>query len=112
MILKTKFSTVARCVILIVALINQVVAAVLSAMPVVDCPVYQAVSVAVTAISSVIAAWKNNDFTRLARISGGFFKALKDGKITADEAEELVAEILKENGGSAENEATEEDNEK
>lgn len=91
--MKTKFSTVARCILLAAALINQIVAVVLSAFPVSESLVYQILSVVATVVSSIVAAWKNNDFTLLAKISGAFFKTLKDGKITADEAKELVAAI-------------------
>lgn len=107
--MKTKISTIVRCVILIAAIINQTVAAVLAVFPDADSPVYQIISVAVTAVSAFAAAWKNNDFTLLAKISGAFFKALKDGKITADEAEALVAEISKSGAGDKDGQDNEED---
>jgi len=90
--MKVKLSAIIRCAVLLLVLINQAVA-VLSATLARWSVVYQILSLLLTVLSSVCAAWKNNDFTLFAKIAGKLFDALKDGKITADEAEKLVEDI-------------------
>ena len=92
---KIKKSTVVRIIILIVALLNQSVA-VIGASTFANNDWYQIFSVIVTIITAIINTWYNNDITRLARISGVFFEALKDGKISEDEAQKILEDIQNE----------------
>lgn len=85
-----KASTIIRCVIFIVVLINQVLAIFGKGLPFNESLAYQIFSVALTVIVGAWTAWKNNDFTKLAVTAGNVFDALKDGKITQQEANELI----------------------
>ena len=91
---KIKKSTIVRIIILIVALLNQSVA-VIGASIFANNDWYQIFSVIVTIITAIINTWYNNDITRLARIAGVFFEALKDGKISEDEAQKILEDIQK-----------------
>lgn len=92
---KIKKSTIVRIIILIVALLNQSVA-VIGASTFANNDWYQIFSVIVTIITAIINTWYNNDITRLARIAGVFFEALKDGKISEDEAQKILGDIQNE----------------
>lgn len=81
--------TVIRAVVLILALANQVVA-VLGATSYASAAWYQIISIAVTAVTALFTAWKNNDFTTFAKLGTGVLHALKDGKITPEEVAELL----------------------
>jgi SPP1 family holin len=75
-----KIDTIARTIVLFLALANQVLAiAGKEVFPVTEDQVYQGVSLTVTIVTSVWAWWKNNSFTAnaieadkiLARLNGG-----------------------------------------
>ncbi|MBQ3502924.1 MAG: hypothetical protein IJA72_04625 [Clostridia bacterium] len=85
-----KPSTIARCVVYIVVLINQVLAIFGKGLPFTANLVYQIASIVLTVVGGIWVAWKNNDFTKLARTAGQVFDALKDGRITENEAKELL----------------------
>lgn len=87
--MKTKISAIIRCAVLMLSLVNQTVA-VFVGVSFEESPAYVVISIAATVLSSVYAAWKNNDFTLFAKIAGRIFSALKDGKITAEEAETFL----------------------
>lgn len=87
---KIKISTIIRIVALLAVLINQVLAIFGKNLPFNDNLVYQIVSAVLTVAVSAWTAWKNNDFTKLARAAGAVLDALKDGKITTDEVENIV----------------------
>lgn len=91
---KIKTSTVVRIVVLIIALLNQSVA-VIGASTFANNDWYQIFSVIVTILTAIINTWYNNDITRLARIAGVFFDAMKDGKLSEDEAQKILEEIGK-----------------
>lgn len=81
--------TVFRTLSLILAISNQVIAAI-GATSFATSPVYQTISIVVTIITVAIAAWKNNDFTYFAQLTTGLLRALKDGKIDENEVKELL----------------------
>lgn len=87
--MKIDKGTLIRTVTLILALANQTVA-IIGATTFASAAWYQALAIAVTVASSLFAAWKNNDFTRFAKLATGVLHALKDGKITEDEVNELL----------------------
>ena len=91
--MKIKVSTIVRIGALLIALANQCLALFgQDILPFTDNAVYQIITVVATVIVAIISAWKNNDITRLARTSGKVFDALKDGKITEEEVENLLKE--------------------
>lgn len=72
--------TIARTIILVLALINQVLAlAGKDKIPVVENDIYQVCSLAVTIVTSVWSWWKNNSFTKTAIKADEYKKALKAG---------------------------------
>lgn len=91
--MKIKVSTIARIGALLVALANQCLALFgRNVLPFTDNAVYQIITVVLTIVVAVISAWKNNDITHVARTAGRVFDALKDGKITEEEVENLLKE--------------------
>ena len=87
---KIKPSTIVRCIVYIAVLINQVLAVCGKGLTFTSDMVYQIASIILTIVTGLWAAWKNNDFTQLARLSGQIFDALKDGSVTVDEAKDLL----------------------
>ena len=81
--------TIFRTISLILAIANQVVA-VIGATSYASSPIYQTVSIILTTITTVIAAWYNNDFTYFAQLTTEVLKALKDGRIDENEVKELL----------------------
>ena len=74
-----KSDTLARTIILILALINQVLAlAGKDKIPVVENDIYQICSLAVTIVTSVWNWWKNNSFTKNAIAADEYKKQLKE----------------------------------
>lgn len=66
--IKTKASTIARTVILVVALANQILAILgRDTIPLAENDVYQFATIGLTIGSSVWSWWKNNSFTRNAK---------------------------------------------
>lgn len=91
--MKIKVSTIARVGALVVALANQCLALFgQDLLPFTDNLVYQIISVVATIVIAIISAWKNNDITPVARTAGRVLDALKDGKITEEEVENLLEE--------------------
>ncbi len=65
--MKIKADTIARTIVLFLALINQILAvAGKEVLPFAEDDVYQIVSLLATFISAVTAWWKNNSFTKAA----------------------------------------------
>lgn len=87
--------TIIRISLLILSFINQIVA-VIGVTTYASALWYQIFSVAFTLITSSICAWKNNDFTKLAQLSGDILKALKDKKLEEDEVKKLLSHAGKE----------------
>ena len=89
--LDIKISTIARIASLVAALINQCLAIFgKGALPFTEDAVYQIVSLLATVVIAAINAWYNNDITRIARLCGGVFDALSDGKISEDEIKAIL----------------------
>lgn len=87
--MKIDKGTIIRTVTLILALLNQFIA-VAGASSFASAAWYQVFSILITIASALFTAWKNNDFTRFAQLGTGVLRALKDGKITEDEVNELL----------------------
>ena len=76
-----KVDTIARTIILALALINQVLAIMgKDKIPVVESDIYQICSLAVTVGSAVWSWWKNNSFTKSAIAADNYKAELKEGK--------------------------------
>ena len=92
--LKVKASTIARVGALAVALVNQVLAVFgQGVLPFTENMAYQIVSLAITVIIVAVNAWYNNDFTKVAILSGKVFDALNDGKLTEEEIEAMLSSL-------------------
>lgn len=93
---KIKVTTIARLSALAIVWINQILALFGKNIPVIDTLAYQIASILITLVVSAWAAWKNNDITKFARTAGKVLDALRDGKITTDETQELLdsADVL------------------
>ena len=87
--MKLDKGTIIRTVTLILALANQAVATI-GASSFASATWYQVLSIVVTIATAVFTAWKNNDFTRFAKLGSGVLHARKDGKIAEDEVNELL----------------------
>ena len=75
---KVKPDTIARTVVLILALLNQVLAvAGKEVLPFAEDQIYQLVSLIATIVTAGVAWWKNNSFTKAAIAAD---KALADAK--------------------------------
>lgn len=82
--MRIKSDTIARTIVLVLALINQVLAILgKEALPFTNDEVYQLVSLIATVGASAIAWWKNNSFTKSAIKADTYMKELKstEGKI-------------------------------
>lgn len=88
--IKVKPSVIVRIIVLAFALVNQCLAIFGKGLPFTSDVVYQVLTFIVTVVAVLWAWWKNNDITGKAKLSGKLFQALKDGKITADEANDLL----------------------
>ena len=76
-----KLDTIARTIVLALALINQVLAIVgKDALPFTEDNVYQICTLIATLITSGIAWWKNNSFTQAAIEADELKKKLKESK--------------------------------
>ena len=76
-----KLDTIARTIVLALALINQVLAIVgKDALPFTEDSVYQICTLIATLITSGIAWWKNNSFTQAAIEADELKKKLKESK--------------------------------
>ena len=80
-----KIDTIARTIVLFIALANQVLAiAGKEVFPVTEDQVYQGVTLIVTIGASVWAWWKNNSFTANAIEADKVLTELKSGKVVSD----------------------------
>ena len=78
-----KVDTIARTIILALALVNQVLAiAGKDKIPVVESDIYQICSLAVTVGSAVWSWWKNNSFTKSAIAADNYKAELKEETIS------------------------------
>lgn len=76
-----KSDTIARTIVLALALINQVLAIVgKEALPFAEDSVYQICTLIATLITSGVAWWKNNSFTQAAIEADEVKKQIKDAK--------------------------------
>lgn len=88
---KVTASTVARTIILALALVNQVLSVTGHAvLPISDEQVEQIVSLCFTIVAAVVAWWKNNSFTSAAKTADLVMKSIKAGDTTEEEATEDV----------------------
>jgi SPP1 family holin len=79
---KIKPDTIARTIVLALALINQCLAiAGKGTIQIAENDIYQTVSLVWTIVSAVVAWWYNNSFTHHARRADEYFRALKNGGI-------------------------------
>lgn len=77
--MKVKLDTIVRLIVLLLALINQALAAAgKSPLPFSDETVTEAVSVGLTVIASAWAWWKNNSFTHAALEADEVLKKIKE----------------------------------
>lgn len=91
--MKIKVSVIARIGALLVALANQCLALFGNGvLPFTENMTYQIITLAATIVLAAINAWKNNDITKVARLTGRVFDALSDGKITEEEVENMLKE--------------------
>lgn len=91
--MKIKISTIARIGALLFAIANQCLALFgRDVLPFTDNAVYQIITFVLLIVIAIINAWKNNDITPVARTAGRVLDALKDGKITEEEVENLLKE--------------------
>lgn len=78
---KPTAATIARTVILVVALVNQALTmAGKSVLPISDEQITEVISLAFTVVSALIAWWKNNSFTQAAITADETMKTLKSKK--------------------------------
>ena len=78
-----KADTIARTIILALALVNQVLAiAGKDKIPVIESDIYQICSLAVTVGSAVWSWWKNNSFTKSAIAADNYKAELKEETIS------------------------------
>lgn len=88
--------TIVRVVALLLALVNQgLVAFGYSPLPVDDATLEAVLSTGLTVFFALIAMWKNNSFTAAAQVADKVKDALKDGVISPEEIDELIAATKK-----------------
>ncbi|MDO4174762.1 MAG: phage holin [Eubacteriales bacterium] len=81
--------TIARTIILVLALVNQILAiAGHAVIPFTDNDIYQLVSVCWTAVAALVAWWKNNSFTCLACEADAWRKKQQEQKQTITDKKE------------------------
>ena len=82
--LKITAGTIARTIVLILALINQVLTTLgYSPIPIEDELVVDLISYAFTAVAAIVSWWKNNSFTKAALAGDKLMEAVKSGEIEA-----------------------------
>lgn len=84
-----KFGTILRTILQILAYANQIVA-IIGRTSYADAAWYQWLSIGITIAITILSYWYNNDWTKLAQMSGSVFDMLKDGKITKDELKDFI----------------------
>lgn len=76
--MNVKADTIARTIVLALALINQVLAVCgKGTIDIAENDIYQIVSLVVTIASAVVAFWKNNSFTKAAIEADAYLSKLK-----------------------------------
>ena len=79
--MKVTADTIARTIVLALALINQVLAVCgKGTIDIAENDVYQVVSLVITIASSLVAFWKNNSFTKAAIEADAYLSTLKEKK--------------------------------
>ena len=79
--MKISVSTIARTVVLAIALVNQALSASgKNPLPFMEDTVYELVSIVFTIVSAAVAWWKNNSFTQAAIKADEYMKAIKNGE--------------------------------
>jgi SPP1 family holin len=79
---KVSPDTIARTIVLALALINQLLINTgKTPIPIMEDDVYQLVSIIFTIVTAVVAWWYNNSFTKHAVRADAYMKALKNGGI-------------------------------
>lgn len=79
---KIKADTIARTIVLALALLNQCLAIMGNGtINITENDIYQVVSLIWTIVSAIIAWWYNNSFTKHARRADDLLEALKNGGI-------------------------------
>lgn len=82
--LKISAGTIARTIVLILALVNQVLTTLgYSPIPIEDELIVDLISYAFTAVAAIISWWKNNSFTKGALAGDRLMEAVKRGEIEA-----------------------------
>lgn len=89
------FGTVLRTFLMLLVLTNQVIAAIGKIDGFADIMWYQILSIILTVITTFITYWYNNDWTSAAKLGSKVIDALKDGKITKEEINNLLDECNK-----------------
>jgi len=80
--MKIETGTIARTIVLLLALLNQICAIMgWTPLDISEGTVYQFSSLAVTVVASVWAWWKNNSLTKEAILADQKFKELKKGTL-------------------------------
>lgn len=89
---KVKKDTVARTVVLALALLNQALAiAGREALPFGEDQVYQLVSLTLTLVASLVSWWKNNSFTKAAIAGDNYLKLFRKADKILKEANKQCA---------------------
>ena len=84
-----KKSTIARTVVLVLALVNQVLVMFgINPLPFSDDGIYEAVTALLTVGASIWAWWKNNSFTKAAQEADKYLEQLRN-QTASDEGEDL-----------------------
>lgn len=83
--------TIARTVVLVVALINQILTMTgYNPLPFADDAVYEGVTAVLTVVGALWAWWKNSSFTPEAIAADHVMRALKDGRATVGDVEGVI----------------------
>lgn len=98
--MKIDKGTIARTIALVLAFANQTVALIGSS-GFASALWYQILSLVITIAAAGFSWWYNNDITKLAKIASAVFDAMKDGKISVEEVNELLKKSGKEDSENA-----------
>lgn len=92
--IKANKGLVARIIAIILVAINQILAAVGAIHTgASDDQIYMIVSSGVTIVTAGLAAWKNFNFSNAAVVAQKVLDAVKDGKITVDEVNNILDSV-------------------
>lgn len=88
--MKVTAGTIARTVILALALVNQVLTSTGHAViPIEDDQITEIITLTITIASSLVAWWKNSSFTREAIVADQVMKSLKAGELQEEDVANL-----------------------